>query len=256
MIRSLLFVLVLLIHFNLFSQKAEITFKSKFTHEYAIGYSYYVEDDIDTSKLFFVGIVEVISSKKDEYVSPAISLLNSKTKQLNGNAYRLKSYNIHDTTLILKFDVYFASEKSVGLMKLHGEKQKIVIFNNEKDSLNRILVVNNKSYSFPRNKRFEIFTSNKMVNLKLENDTIFKGTNQNVGKNKNSIFLTIKKKNVAAAIATGGAVGGVVGAIVMKEIVEGYPRNNSDIEIFTSLNYNTGRILMNLYPLHQQITIH
>ncbi len=255
MTRSLFFLLVLLNHFSSFSQKAEITYRSAFKHEYAIGYIYYVEDNIDTSRLFFVGIVEVISSRKDEYVPPAISLLNSKTKQLNGNAYKLKSYRSFDTTLILTFDVYFASEKSIELMKLYGSKQKIVIFNNVKDSINRILVINNKSFSFPKNKRFEILTSGKDVNLKLENDTVFKGTNENVGKNKRAVFLTIKKKNIAAAIATGGAIGGVVGAIVTKEIVEGYPRNNSDIEIFTPLNYNTGRILMNLYSLHQQITV-
>ena len=253
MIRSFFCALVLLNSFYSFSQKAEIIQRSSFKHNYAIGYCYYVEDNIDTAKLFFMGVIKTISSNKDEFIAPAITLLNSKTKELNGNAYKLKNHYAQDTTLTLMFDVYFAPEKHIELMKTASIKEKIVIFNNIKDSVNRTIIVNSAAYYFPRNKHFEIMTFDKDINLKLENDSAFKGTTERVRKNKKAVFLTIKRKNVAAAVATGGAIGGIVGAVIAYEIVEGYPRNNSKNEVFTQLNYNTGRILMSLYPVYQQI---
>ena len=256
MIRSFFIVLVISIHFYSFSQKSEIIQRSSFKHNYAIGYCYYVEDNIDTSRLFFMGVVKVISSNKDEYVVPAITLLNSKTKELNGNSYKLRTYNSQDTTLTMLFDVYFASEKYIELMKTNAVKEKIVLFNNTKDSIIRTLIVNDILYNFPRDKHFEILTFNKDINLKLQNDSTLKGTTENIHKNKKAVFLTIKKKDTLTPVLVGGAIGGIVGAIIAKEIAEGYPRNNSNNEIFSQLNYNTGRILMNLYPLQQQIKVY
>jgi hypothetical protein len=261
MIKCVFSVLVLLNHFYSFSQRAEIIHQSSFKHEYAIGYSYYVEDNIDTSRLFFMGVVKTISSQRSEFLGDAISLLNSKTKQLNGNAYKLKTFSFQDTTLTLTFDVYFASEKYIALMKKSGVKEKIIVFNSSKDSVDRLIVVNKIPYYFPKEKRIEVLTCDEDVNLKLQNDTAFKGITENIHKSKKAVFLTISKKDVAKIIAIGGTVGGsmggviggVVGVVVAKEIAEGYPRNNSDNEVFNQLNYNTGRVLMNLYPLHQQI---
>jgi hypothetical protein len=251
MFKQVFLVLVLLISFNSFSQKCEIVQRSSFKHDYAIGFTYYVEDNIDTSKLFFVGLVKTTSSSRNEFVNPAITCLNSKTKELKGNAYKLKSYSLIDTTLVLVFDVYFASEKHISLMKAGGIKEKIILLNNDRDSVERTLVVNNKSYIIPNHKHFELSSFTKHVTLKLQNDSIYRGTSYNSQKNKRAVFLTIKKKDVVAAVKTGAAIGGVVGALVAREIAEGYPRNNDKNEIFEELNYNTGRILMNLYPVHQ-----
>jgi hypothetical protein len=264
MIKSIFSVLVLLNHFYAFSQRAEIIQQSSFKHEYAVGYSYYVEDNIDTSKLFFMGVVKTISSQKNEFLGDAVGLLNSKTKQLNGNAYKLKTFSFQDTTLTLTFDVYFASEKHIALMKKSGIKERIVLFDDTKDSTNRMLVVNKTPYYFPKNKRVEVLAHDEDVNLKLQNDSAFKGVTESIRSSKKAIFLTITRKDLVKVIAIGGAVGGsvggvvgsLVGVVIAKEIAEGYPRNNSDNEIFNQLNYNTGRILMNLYPLHQQIKTH
>ncbi len=237
------------------AQRAEIIQRTSFSHDYVVGYSYYVEDNIDTARLFFLGIVKTVSSNRDDFASSVISRLNSKTKDLNGNAYKLKTFEMKDTTLTMFFDIYFAPEKHIDLMKINAVKEKIIIFNNTKDTSQRKLVINNKSYYFPRNKHFEIFTYNKDINLKLEVDSSFSGTTENISKNKKALFLSIKKKNTDTPVLIGGAIGGLVGAVIAKEISEGYPRNNPDNEVFSQLNYNTGRILMNIYQLDKLISI-
>lgn len=95
---------------SLFSQRSEIVFQSKATHNYAIGKLFYIEDVIDTSRLMHMATIKITSSNQDFFVSKAHNLLEFKTKELNANSYKLKSYSTVDTTLIMLFDVYFASE--------------------------------------------------------------------------------------------------------------------------------------------------
>ena len=50
---------------NFFSQKTEVVFKSSITHNYVIGNDYYVEDNIDTNKLLFMGIIRITVNNLD-----------------------------------------------------------------------------------------------------------------------------------------------------------------------------------------------
>lgn len=236
-----------------FSQRSEVVFKSKVNHNYALGYDYYVEDYIDTSKLIFMGVLKIISSNQDILMVNSHQLLKTKTKELNGNSYKLKSFSKQDTTLTLLFDVYFAPDKQIDLIKKNRVKETIFVFNNIKDTIYRNLFVNNRAYLFKRNKHLEIFaTGDNEFKLKLDS-TNFVNQSNALSKNQDALFFTIKLKDNLAPALIGGVLGGVIGAIVVSSLANKYI--NPENETISKINYNTGRILKEIYPLDKLITL-
>ena len=239
---------------NFFSQKTEVVFKSSITHNYVIGNDYYVEDNIDTSKLLFMGIIRVTVDNLDEFVADAQRVLKTKSKELNGNAYKLKQYVLQGTTLTLSFDIYFASEKQVDLIKRNSIKEKIIVFNNTKDTLQRLIIINNDRQFFAFNKRIEINGAGKEATLTLDSTINWVNTIKLIEENKHARFFTIKLRDNFTPIIVGSVLGGVVGAVIASGAVQ-KRKNKVQNEFFSSLNYNTGRILMEIYPLDKQITL-
>ena len=253
MIKNVYLFLFSITSFFLFSQKSKIIFQSNVKHNYAIGKDYYVEANIDTTKLFFMGVIEITTPNTDEIMVGANQLLKTKTKEINGNAYRLKNTHLHDTSIMMQFDVYYAPDKQIELIKANQLKGKIIVFNNFKDTLKRTIWVNNHKYSFVQNKRIEIATSlNKGLTLKLD-------TTENVGNNiidgsnkATSRFYTVKLKDNQTPVIVGAVLGGVVGALIASTIVQ-KQKHIVENEKISKLNYNTGRILYELCPLDKEI---
>lgn len=239
-----------------FSQRSEIVFKSKVNHNYALGYDYYVEDNIDTTKLLFMGVLKIISGNQDVFVVEATHLLKTKAKELNGNSYKLKSFSKQDTTLTLLFDIYFAPENQVKLIKQSRLTSQVIVFNNIKDTLTRRLVVNDSMYSFNRSKCFLIETKNKNVKIKIDSAKTVR-YNDRIKPGQPAEFITVKASNNTALIYVAAAVtGGLVGiavasttqALTNRQIIP-------SLEFLSNVNYITGRILMNIYPIDKRISL-
>jgi hypothetical protein len=242
--------------FTSFAQKSEIVFKSSIKHNYVIGNDYYVEDAIDTTRLLFMGIIKITCTNQDEFIADAQRILKTKAKELNGNCYKLKSFILLESSISLLFDVYFAPEAQVEIIKSYSLKDKIIIFNSIKSSASRLLIINSNKQYFSKNKRLEIFATTQ---VELNIDTTGVPLNSKIkivdmSKNKKVVFLTIKLRNDPAPAIVGGAIGGAVGAIIGNSVA----KKRKDIirnEFFSNINYNTGRILMVIYPLDKQITL-
>ncbi|MES2760976.1 MAG: hypothetical protein V4677_02170 [Bacteroidota bacterium] len=256
MIRSLFFVLVLSIHFYSFSQRSEIVQRSAVKHNYAIGFDYYVEDNIDTTRLLFMGVIQITSGNSDVSLVSATHLLKTKTKELNGNSYKLKSFSKQDTTLILLFDIYYASENQVKLIKQSRLKDQVIVFNNIKDTLTRRLNINDSMYSFKRSKYLIIDTKNKNVKIKIDSATTVR-YNDRIKPGQIAEFITVKANNGAALLySAAGATAGVVGVVIVattESLINRHVKPGN--EFLSNMNYLTGRILMNIYPMDKQIIL-
>ena len=103
-----------------FAQKSEIVFKSTVNHNYAIGNDYYVEDAVDTTRLLFMGIIKITCDNQDEFIADAQRILKTKAKEINGNCYKLKNFIIQESYISMLFDVYFAPETQVEIIKSHS----------------------------------------------------------------------------------------------------------------------------------------
>ena len=239
-----------------FAQKSEIVFKSTTSHNYIVGNDYYVEDEIDTTRLLFMGTIKITCPNQDEFIADAQRILKTKAKELNGNAYKLKSFFIQDSSTInLLFDVYFAREKQVDLIKKNALKDKILVFNSVKSSEQRLLVINCNNTFFSENKRVEILCPNKVVILKLDTTSNYEGgITLKFPRNKKAEFFTIKLKDNFTPVVVGSVLGGIVGAAVGSAMIH-KRKNITQNEFFSTLNYNTGRILMEIYPIDKQIML-
>lgn len=249
--------IIALFYFNFtFSQKSKIILQSNLKHNYAIGKDYYVEDAIDTTRLLFMGVIQITSSNQDALIVGGIHLLKTKTKELNGNGYRLKSFETKDTTIIMLFDIYFVPDKQVELIKINRLKNNIIVFNNIKDTLIRRLVVNETMYSFKRNKSILIETNNKNIQIKIDTAKTIR-YNDRIKQEQLTEFLTVKPINTSALIYTGAAVtGGLIGiAVATTADVLMYKNLLPSREFLSNLNYNVGRVLIEIYPLDNKILI-
>lgn len=254
------FVLFFLIFYSLcsFSQKSEVVFKSATSHNYAIGKHYYIEDAIDTSKLLFLATIKIISSNQDVFISKSHSLLAFKAKELNANSYKIKSFSSVDTTLTMFFDVYFAPEKQVDLIKKHRIKESYIFFNNIKDTIFRTVFINHQAYSFLRKKHIQF---NNVINREvcfhldsLNNESRCK--KMDIG--EDAFFYSVKiKENTGVYFIPVGAVAPVfiVAAIAVTAAGLANKYINPNQEKFANISYNLGRILMEIYPLDKQITL-
>lgn len=256
MIRSLFLVLVLLIHFYSFSQKAEVIQRSAVKHDYLVGYDYYVEDNIDTTRLLFMGVIQIVCGNSDVSLVSATHLLKSKAKQISGNSYRLKSFSKGDTSLVMLFDVYYASEKQIDLIRQNRLKNQLFVFNNIKDTLTRRLNINDSMYSFSRSKFLIINTNNKNVKIKIDSATTVR-YNDRIKPGQIAEFITVKANNNAKLLySTVGATSGLAGlAVVLTTEAMMNKQLFPSTEFLSNINYITGRILMSIYPKDKQITI-
>ena len=238
-----------------FAQKSEVVFKSTVNHNYAIGNDYYVEDAIDTTRLLFMGIIKISCLNQDEIIAGAQQILKTKAKELNGNCYKVKNFILQESSISILFDVYFAPEKQIDLIKANSIIEKVIIYNNTKDTAIRPLIININTYCFSNNKRLEIFCPNKVVIIKLDTSSAHTGgITELVPKKKKAIFFTIKLKDNLAPVIVGSILGGAVGAVIAGAVVQ-KRKNKVENEFLSRLNYNTGRILMEIYPLDKQITL-
>lgn len=261
MIRS--FVLFLLIFSNsfLFSQHSEVILKSKTSHDYAIGKLYYIEEAIDTSKLMFMATIKITSSNQDVFVSKAHNLLEYKTKELNANSYKLKSFSSIDTTLEMFFDVYFAPDKQIESVEKNRLTGKIILFNNIKDTIFRNVFVNDSSVAFLRKKHLSIGSSHSQKEFKVrlvERKDALEILTKTVKKDNTAFFYTIKLRDDSRSlpVIVGGAVGGIIGAVIVAGTMQLMNKNTDpEYDRFSRLNYNLGRLLMEIYPQDKQITL-
>ena len=251
-----LLTLFVLICLNGFSQKSEVVLTSGVKHNYAIGYDYYVEENIDTTKLLFMGRLKMITSNQDEFVVKTTHLLKIKAKELNGNSYKLKNFSIQDTTLTLYFDVYYAPDNQVALIKKAKLKDKVIVFNNIKDTLTRRLTINDSIYSFNRSKYLVINTFNQNIKIKIDSAKVVRYNDQ-IKPGQQAEFISVKANNTAALVySAAGATAGLVGVAAVSAA---YALRNKYLdpgsELLSNINYITGRILMTIYPMDKEISI-
>lgn len=257
------FVLILLIFYNsfLFPQRSEIVFKSKASHNYAIGKLYYIEEAIDTSRLMFLATIKITSSNQDVFISKAHNLLEYKTKELTANSYKIKSFSSVDTTLIMLFDVYFSPDKQIELIKKNILNGKIILFNNIKDTIYRNVFVNDSCVYFLRKKHFSILSSRPQKDFSIrlvERTDALEILSKTIKKENTALFYTIKLRDDSRAIPViiGGAIGGIIGSAIAAGTMELMNKNISpEHDRFSRLNYNLGRLLMEVYPLDKQMSL-
>ena len=261
MIRFFVLFLLFLSSGFLFSQRSEIVFKSKASHNYAIGKLYYVEEAIDTSRLMFMATIKITSSNQDVFVSKAHNLLEYKTKELNANSYKLRSFSSIDTTLIMFFDVYFANSKQLELIEKNRLCGKIILFNNIKDTIFRKVFVNDSSVSFLRKKHLSISSLNLEKDYKIrlvERKDALESLSKTVKKGSAALFYTIKLRDDSRSLPViiGGAVGGIIGSVIVAGTMQLMNKNTDpEYDRFSRLNYNLGKLLMEIYPQDKQITL-
>lgn len=258
MFRTLvLFLLVFYINFS-FSQKIEVVFKSKSSHNYAIGKHYYIEDAIDTSKLMFLATIKITSSNQDVFVSKSHNLLAFKAKELNANSYKIKSFSSVDTTLTIVYDLYFAPEKQIDLIKKNRIKERFVFFNNIKDTIYRTVFINHQAYSFSRKKHIQF---KNVINREIcfQLDTLNNESKcKNMENEEDAFFYSVKiKENAGVYFIPIGAAAPVFIVAAIATTAAGLANKyiNPNQEKFTNISYNLGRVLMEIYPLDKQITL-
>ena len=235
--------------------------QSKASHNYAIGKLFYIEDAIDTSRLMHMATLKITSSNQDVFVSRAHNLLEQKTKEVNANSYKLKSFSLVDTTLIMLFDVYFASEKQLELVEKNRISGKLIIFNNIKDTIYRSVYIGDSCVIFSRKKHLAILsTANKKeicLRLVKRKDALEK-LSKTMNKESTALFYTIKLRDDSRSVPVmlGGAVGGVLGAIIVEGTMQLMNKNTDpEYDRFSRLSYNLGRMLVEIYPVDKQITL-
>lgn len=240
----------------LVSQRSEILFKSKVSHNYAIGSHYYVEKGIDTSKLMFMGLVGITSSNQDVFISKAHSLLVSKTKELNGNSYQLRSCNYTDTVLNMVFEIYFSPDHQIKLIKDKRIKDRFIYFNNIKDTLSRCVYINDQQYSFSRSKHLEVYNvSNREVCFQLDT-AVHEKKCKTMKSGEDAFFYSIKIRentNIYILPIGGGIPGIILAGAATTAVILANKYINPNQEKFTNISYSLGRLLMDLYPVDKQI---
>jgi hypothetical protein len=244
MFRSFVLCLLIFMTISLFSQSSEVVFKSKASHNYAIGKQYYIEDAIDTSRLMFLATVKITSSNQDVFISKAHNLLEYKSKELNANSYKLKSVSTVDTTLIMLFDVYF--------------KEKFIFFNNIKDTIYRTVFINHKAYSFLRKNHIKFDNvANREICFQLDTaNNESKCKKMDIG--DDAFFYSIKIKentNIYFVPVVGAAPVLVIAAVAATATTLANKYINPNQEKFTNISYSLGRLLMEIYPQDKQITL-
>ncbi|HRG01384.1 MAG TPA: hypothetical protein PKZ75_09725 [Bacteroidia bacterium] len=261
MIRYSVLFLLLFINNCFFSQRSEVVFQSKASHNYAIGKLFYVEDVIDTSRLMHMATLKITSSNQDVFVSKAHNLLEIKTKELNANSYKLKSFSLVDTTLIMFFDVYFAPEKQIELIEKNRILGKLILFNNIKDTIYRNVCVGDSCVVFSRKKYLSISasTNKKDISLRLvKRKDALEILTKTINKENAAFFYTVKLRDDSQSVPVmlGGALGGVLGALIVAETMQLMNKNTDpEYDRFSRLSYNLGRTLIAIYPLDKQISL-
>ncbi|MCD6016952.1 MAG: hypothetical protein K0S53_73 [Bacteroidetes bacterium] len=241
-----------------FSQRSEVVYKSKFSHNYAIGKHYYIEDAIDTSKLFFIATIRITSSNQDVFISKAHNLLEFKAKELNANSYKLKSFSLIDTTLTMLFDVYFAPEKQIDLIRSTRVKERFIYFNNIKDTIYRTVFINEKAYLFSRKKHIEFSNvTNREICFQL--DTASRENKcKKMKDGEDAFFYSVKiKENTSIYFVpvVGGAPVFLVAAAAATAVALANKYVNPNQEKFTNISYSLGRLLMEIYPLDKEVIL-
>lgn len=255
-----LFVLFLLSFYSgfCFSQTSDVVYKSKASHNYAIGRNYYIEDVIDTSKLMFIATIKITSSNQDIFISKAHNLLVYKAKDLNANSYKLKSFSSFDTTLVMLFDVYFAPEHQINLIVKNRIKERFVYFNNIKDTIFRTVFLNDQAYSFSRKKHIQFSNViNREVCFQLDTASREKKCKK-MSAGEDAFFYSVKIKENTGIYFTpigGGLPVFLVAAAATSAVALANKYINPNQEKFTNITYNLGRILMELYPLDKEVTL-
>lgn len=259
--RQIFFLFFIGSFFYSFSQKSEVVFKSNVKHNYALGYDYYVEDAIDTARLFYMGTIKITSSNQDGLMMGARQLLKTKIKEdFNGNAYKLRSYTQVDTMINLLFDVYFAPDKQIELIEKNRIKEKAVFFNNIKDTIQRTLYINDSLVSFQRSKHLVVSSISKLkFNLfDVEKESL----ELTLKKKSDASFYSIRLKEkhgpiIVAGVPGSAAVGVIIIAAAVAATANGLANKylKPGAERFFKIDYNTGRILMEIYPQDKQILV-
>lgn len=240
-----------------FSQKSEIVYVSKASHDYVVGKSYYIEDAVDTSKLMFMGTIRITSSNQDVFILKAHHLLAFKTKDLNANCYKLKSFSLIDTTLTMFFDVYFAPENQISLIKKSRVKERFIYFNNIKDTSYRTVFINNQAYSFSRKRHIQFSNViNREICFQLDTASIETKCKM-MDKGEDAFFYSIKiKENTAVYfLAVGGAPVLVAAAVAATAVALANKYVNPNQEKFTNISYSLGRLLMEIYHLDKEVIL-
>lgn len=213
-------------------------------HPYVIGKIYYIENQVDTSKLLYAGEISLETGLNSLVVAAGLQRLEFRCKEINANSYKLKSHSIKDTTLTMIFSAYFIGEKMAERMKQHHIQNRLFVTNNIYDTLNRTLIVNEEDLRFSCNGfvQFDVNTDSTIVlktNIESTQDYKVK-----VKQNQDAVFLTIGfKKNYSY-----GLIPYTVWYLSNRYALHTFER-------FYKLDYNTGRVLVEIFPEAKQISV-
>ena len=238
------FFFFLFISLKIFSQKSEILVNKYLKHNYPIGNVYIIEKETDINKLLFAGEISIVTGKKSLTVKNALQRLEFKCKEVNANSYKLKSFQIIDTTLSMIFNAYFINEVQAKEMKSHKITKHLFIFHNSFDTIIRRIMINESSIilypdsivnvNFPYKRKIILKTSNVSEQL---------------------IEKKLKSNNEACFISLGFKKNYFSGGIPYTIWYLNNKYNLHTFETFYNLDYNTGRLLIDIYPTMKQISI-
>jgi len=125
-LEALLF--LFLSHFS-FSQKIEVVKESGFKHNYAIGWFFFIEDAIDTSRLNYVGTLRFSCERNIFVLSQMLDKLKFKAKELGANSFRPRSIVTNDNLISIESDVYFSGENHLKQNEAAKKRNCAYLFN-------------------------------------------------------------------------------------------------------------------------------
>ncbi len=237
------FVLILL-SINLFSQKSKILINNNIKHNYPLGRVYIIEKPFDTSKLLFAGEVSIETGTRCDRIQASLQRLEFRCKEISSNSYKLKSYQIVDTTLSMIFSCYFINEVQAQQMKLQKVNKQLFILHSSYDTLVRKIVINGKTVSLYQDSIISISVQNKCNLILKTAQESEQPINKKLNADKEAMFIYIGfKKNYFY-----GAIPVAAWYLTNKFILHTF-------ETFYDLDYNTGRLLLDLFPIAKEISI-
>ena len=229
---------------NGFSQKSEILVNKNLKHNYPVGTVYILEQETDISRLLFAGEISLITGKKALTIKSALQRIEYRCKEINANSYKLKSFQVVDTTLSMIFDAYFINEPQVKTLKTQRVKNNLYIFHSSFDSIIRKISINDFEVNLYQDSVFNLaLLNNRKIVLKTS-----KLSEQLIEKN-------FKTDNDAYFMCLGAKKNYISGGIPYAIWYLNNKYNLHSFETFYNLDYNTGRLLIDIYKTTKQISI-
>jgi hypothetical protein len=120
--------IILNFSFSLQSQTSKIIHQSNYKHDYVIGRITYLENLKDTTRHKYIATLQIYTEYHPLYINEATNLINIKIKELGANSYYLQSFEIKDSSIILRLKAYFINDSYFIINNTYKLKNNVFLF--------------------------------------------------------------------------------------------------------------------------------